>query len=1112
MNKQHFFFGVWQVNPESNSLQQGADIKQIEPKAMDVLQLLCQHPGEVLSPDTIVEQCWGHTVVGDNPLHKIINQLRKTLGDSASNPTFIETIRKRGYRTLAEVHYPLVEQAEHIQANTWQGGSPFPGLRAFDAKDAEVFYGRSEQISTLLKRMSNQVQFGRAFCLLLGPSGSGKSSLLNAGVVPQFMRPQGFDGIGIVSHTSLDLADISQDRLFTDIALALLDLDINDIPVFDGMTAENLAVMLQQDMPKVIEQAKQALANIEQTNTAITPKLSIFIDRVEVLLSSPIFTEPHIQTALDMIESLATSGYFMVFSACRNDFYPQVVSRPSLMAGKASGSHFDLTAPNRTELLQMIRLPAKAAGLNWDTDPQTHTPLDELLCAEAANNPDALPMLQYTLQELYLQRDEHNTLLVSVYQKLGGIEGAIGQKAEGIFAALAAKHQHSLSKVLSLLVTLSADETNITSRAARLSQLSNDNETALVHTLIDNRLFVSHLQNGQGCFSVAHEALLRRWPRVLQWIEAHRDSLRVNARLTVLSQRWQDEQQHKAYLLAEGKPLQEALALADNPLFNLDTEQHAFIHASKKSVGVKRLAKMSTIAVLCMLTLLAVFMSVRSIQAEQFAKQKQQQAESLLGFMVGEFADKLRSVGRMDLLDGITQKSMEYFASNDQQTNASAAYKKLSYQSRLQHGQALAAKAEVAYSRGDNSKALTAFIDSQKILQALYDETRNAPDIELLKLLGANAFWVGQIALNDRKDAETLKQFELYRDYSIKMNQIAPDNIDSWIELSYAYNSLGSLFFNQNNFSNAQRNFELSLELKKKALVQSPQDSLLASSTADTYSWIASTAMKQGDLELALSLHEQAQAVLAAPLAETPNNAPLLEILSYSLIHQVNILSAQAKWQQAYQKSETAYSLLDNLFKQDPENRSWRERRFNFQAQKLGISAQLAKQNGLPLSDFTTPQKLLEQLAKEYAFTNKVANEYEQLNNKVIFEAIKYYQTLAQWQDSEQLLEQLNINLKKEHKTPSSNIFWAEVALLNATQAKHNQQPNLMITSCKLALANVPEKYHPFEIEINQIVVVANLCLQSKVSIAEQISALNKMDINVSTHYPLLTSKTSIPL
>ena len=1109
MSKQHFFFGPWQVNPTSNSLQLGSDIKQIEPKAMQVLQLLCQHSGEVLSPDEIVEQCWGHNVIGDNPLHKIITQLRKALGDSASKPEFIETIRKRGYRTLAEVNFPLIELDEHIEQHTWQGGSPFPGLRAFDAKDADVFYGRTEQISTLLKRMSKQVQFGRAFCLLLGPSGSGKSSLLNAGVVPQFMRPQGFDGIGIVSHTSLDLADISQDRLFTDIALAMLDLDINAAPIFEGMTAQGLADLLQQDMPEVIKQAQQALASIQPTDTAYTPKLSLFIDRLEVLLSSPLFTEAEIQTALDMIESLATSGYFMVFSACRNDFYPQVVSRPSLMAGKGNGSHFDLTAPNRTELLQMIRLPAKAAGLKWDTDPQTHTPLDELLCAEAANNPDALPMLQYTLQELYLQRDEHDTLLVSVYQKLGGIEGAIGQKAEGIFAALAAKHQHSLSKVLSLLVTLSADETNITSRAARLSQLSNNNETALVQTLIDNRLFVSHLQNGQGCFSVAHEALLRRWPRVLQWIEAHRDSLRVNARLTVLSQRWQDEQQHKAYLLAEGKPLQEALALADNPLFNLDTEQHAFIHASKKSVGVKRLAKMSTIAVLCMLTLLAIFMSVKSIQAEQFAKQKQQQAESLLGFMVGEFADKLRSVGRMDLLDGITQKSMEYFALNSQETNSSKAYKQLSYQSRLQHGQALTAKAEVAYSRGKNKEAVTAFSDSQAILKILYDENQANPDIELLKLLGANAFWIGQISLNDQDNDKALQQLQLYRDYSIRMNQIAPDSSDAWIELSYAYNSLGSLFFTQSEYSKAQDNFELSLALKHKAL-DSSQDSLLYSSTADTYSWLASTAMKQGDLELALSLHEQAQAILATPLAEAPNNAPLLEIMSYSLIHQVNILSAQAKWQQAYDKSEKAYNLLDNLFKQDPENKRWKERKFNLQAQRLELHAQLVILNIKILSEFITPQELLTQLQQDYDLANK-SEDYEQLKNRILFESIKYHQILAQWKNSELLLSLLNKALKSTPSASPSRSFFAELALLSATQAKHYQQDIEMKSMCKRALANIPDNFDQYDIELNQIFTVANLCINSNASIANHLNVLTQMQIDVSTHYPLLVPTTSNP-
>ncbi|GAA0788213.1 MULTISPECIES: winged helix-turn-helix domain-containing protein [Pseudomonadati] len=915
MSKQHFFFGPWQVNPTSNSLQLGSDIKQIEPKAMQVLQLLCQHSGEVLSPDEIVEQCWGHTVIGDNPLHKIITQLRKALGDSASKPEFIETIRKRGYRTLAEVNFPLIELDEHIEQHTWQGGSPFPGLRAFDAKDADVFYGRTEQISTLLKRMSKQVQFGRAFCLLLGPSGSGKSSLLNAGVVPQFMRPQGFDGIRIVSHTSLDLADISQDRLFTDIALAMLDLDINDIPVFEGMTAQSLADLLQQDMPEVIKQAQQALASIQLTDAAYTPKLSLFIDRLEVLLSSPLFTEPEIQTALDIIESLATSGCFMLFSACRNDFYPQVVSRPSLMAGKANGSHFDLAPPSRTELLQMIRLPAKAAGLKWDTDPQTSSPLDELLCSEAANNPDALPMLQYTLQELYLQRDDNDTLLVSVYQKLGGIEGAIGQKAEGIFAALAAKHQHCLSKVLSLLVTLSADETNITSRAARWSQLSDDNETALVQTLVDNRLFVSHLQNGQGCFSVAHEALLRRWPRVLQWIEAHRDSLRVNSRLVILSQRWLDEQQQSAYLLTEGKPLQEALALVHNPLFNLDTEQHAFIQASKKSAGLKRLAKMSTIAILCLLTVLSVFMTVRSTEAEHRAQEKRLAAENLLGFMVGEFADKMRSIGRMDLLDGISNKALEYFSNFSNADDA----RHLSFEARFQHGQTLEAMGEVAYSRGNTEEAKSALLAAREKMLPLVDLQAN--NLSLLKTLGANAFWLGQLEYDKSDWQATLPWFELYLQYSQTMYQYAPTNFDAVMELSYAHNSIGSAYMEQQNFNAARQAFEHSLELKLSLLKQDESNSQLIADVANTHSWLASAATSQGDVPTAINIHTEIQMLLTRLAGE--KQPYILDRLSSSYLLLARLLIFQDDVGRANEKMHQAIKTINKAIKQDPDNDMW---------------------------------------------------------------------------------------------------------------------------------------------------------------------------------------------
>ncbi|MDP5041697.1 MAG: winged helix-turn-helix domain-containing protein, partial [Paraglaciecola sp.] len=212
-----FYIGDWQVTPNTNTLRKGDMLKQLEPKAMDVLIALCQQQGEVLSADEIVEHCWGNAELGDNPVHKAINQLRKAFDDKPSQPTYIETIRKRGYRIVAKLNFPLNDELK-AQQSSWQGESPFPGLSAFEPNEADVFFGRNEQISTLLERVSKQVSFGRAFCLILGPSGTGKSSLINAGVLPKLLHHNGYDGLGVVSYTSLDFADINQNRLFIDLA------------------------------------------------------------------------------------------------------------------------------------------------------------------------------------------------------------------------------------------------------------------------------------------------------------------------------------------------------------------------------------------------------------------------------------------------------------------------------------------------------------------------------------------------------------------------------------------------------------------------------------------------------------------------------------------------------------------------------------------------------------------------------------------------------------------------------------------------------------------------------------------------------------------------------
>ena len=921
-----FFFGDWQVDPAANTLRKGKQQQQLEPKAMDVLLWLCQHAGEVVTTEDIVNHCWPNTDTGDNPLHKTLAQLRKALGDSATQPIYIETIRKRGYRTLAEVRFPL-GQEQSVSEHSWQQGSPFPGLAAYDARYASVFFGRGAQITTLLERIAQQVKYGRAFCLLLGPSGSGKSSLVNAGVMPNLMQTGGYNGITVLSFTSLDLADVAPKQLLLNLAGALLDWELNDNPVFDGYSAEQLAGALTNNPAQVITTLSKLLNNTHQS----LKRFALFVDRLEVLLSSPLFAENERSQFISLLEQLATSETVLVLSACRNEFYPLLVDYPSLMAGKAKGAHFDLAAPNRADLLQMIRLPALAAGLSFDIDPDSAMPLDETLCSEAASNPDALPMLQYTLQQLYLQRSSDNKLQVSVYKKLGGIEGAIGKNAEQAISTLTETEQASLPAVLSLLVTLREDEQSITSRSARFSQLSTDAERTLVQTLIEQRLFVSHLQQGEPCFSVAHEALLRRWPRATAWISEHHDSLSIKSRLLHLQQRWQAEQYNSAYLLAAGKPLQEALKLKQNPLFQLDTAELAFINASAQKAQQKRWLRHGTIAALCLLTITAFTMSIKSFNAEQQAQQKRLAAENLLGFMVGEFADKLRSIGRMDLLDGISNKALEYF------TDFSNSSTLQSSEAMLQHGQTLTAMGEVAYSRGKLDEASAALKASRSQLEAVLK--LQPINLELLKTLGANAFWLGQIQYDASNWHGTQPEFERYYQYSERMYELAPENLDAIMELSYATSSLGSLAMKQQQFDVARENFEESLRLKLQAQAKQPENSQLLADIANTRSWLASASLSEGNAQLAIDTHQQLQAeILATQLSPEPY---LLHILSSSYQKLAEILLYQGKTAAARSISIQGQNTILQAIEQDPDNNRWQRNKHFFNHQQFQLAADL---------------------------------------------------------------------------------------------------------------------------------------------------------------------------
>ncbi|MFT6952310.1 MAG: DNA-binding winged helix-turn-helix (wHTH) protein [Paraglaciecola sp.] len=1083
-----FFIGDWQVTPSTNSLRCGNNIKQLEPKAMDVLLLLCQQVDVVLSIEEIANQCWGNTNIGDNPVHKAINQLRKAFDDKPSAPKYIETIRKRGYRIIAQLNFPLDDDSKAVQSD-WQGNSPFPGLRAFEPGDTQVFFGRNQQIATLLIRISSQVTFGRAFCLILGPSGSGKSSLVNAGVLPRLLHHNGYDGIGVCAYTSLDFADVSHGRLFIDLASALLDWEYDERPVFTGLSADILAHKLQINSQEVITLCQQVL------NKAISPfarpHFFLFIDRLEVLLSSPLFSDEERLLFLQIVETLAISGCIMVFSACRNDFYPLMIDQPSLMAGKSNGAHFDLMSPQRTELMQMIRLPAVAANLSWSKDLQSDRPLDEILCSEAAKNPDSLPMLQYTLQELYVQRSDNNELQFSVYQELGGIEGAIGKKAERVYQLLAACQQGQLAYVLSLLVTLSPDGETITSRAARWSRLNTPGQTKFVQAMVNNRLFVSHLQNDEAYFSLAHEALLRRWPRASKWIAAHRESLEIKSRLQRVTKSWINEGKNPSYLLTQGKPLQEAQSLKGSTEFTLDRDEHALIAASQQRGNRKRWLTRATISLLCVLTFTAVLMSIKSQQAEAFAQQKRLDAESLLGFMVGDFADKLRSVKRMDLLDGISNKALEYFTHQDNQQAGQSFFSLsdpyLNFQTRFQHAKTLGAIGEVAYSRAKNDEAKQAFASAKLILEKLYGE--EADNLQLLKTLGANAFWLGQLAIDKATLNEAKVFFELYLKYSQAMIQLAPDDKDALWELSYAYLAIGSVNSKLQHVSDAKLAFEGALAIQYTITKSLPKDDIANSYTVNTLEWLAETQEQLGHLQQAVQTRQKGQAALSAFLRVHKDNGDLLESLAYSYFNNANIQYYMSDYIVANQSILSAMTHLNTLLGQDPSNQVWRSQLLSAEAFQL----YLAKLNNSESSG--SPINLAD-------FKN-LLNKAEKSSSSLAI-IIKTYQISGRWN-----MAQRAINLAKpkmadlvSEKDKNSKLLsaLANIYLSEAKQAVNYQisnKSNIKLNACQQAISILqPVITLNSSYELLLPYVQAKDCLGHISSIRDFVNKLEKMQIH----------------
>ncbi len=452
------------------------------------------------------------------------------------------------------------------------------------------------------------------FVLILGMSGGGKSSVVRAGVLPMLTKPGVIEGVGLWRRAVYRPTDVRGD-LFGGLAKALLRE--HALPSLDAGTQgpEELAQVLRESPQAATSLIRNALAREEAMAgmTAGSARLALVVDQMEEMYTQEEIPSGHRQAFFEVIDALARSGRVWVICTLRSDFYPRLANHPKVGALKEGAGQYDLMPPTASEIGQMIRLPANAAGLRFEEDPASSERLDDMLRDAAAGHREILPLLQFTLEELYQRRTEDGVLTLAAYRELGGVEGSLAQRAETVFKQLPDAVEAELPKVLNALVSIGQDaQTAIGRKRAPWSDLSTGRSRELVDTFVDNRLFVTELaDDGSAVVTVAHEALLWHWPRVKDWVAQNRENLRIRGRIAAAAQRWEAENRPADLLLPTGKPLVEAESLLEHGI-ELHKDETSYIQASiARAKRIQRLKAgvVATVAILAVLAGISAFLA-----------------------------------------------------------------------------------------------------------------------------------------------------------------------------------------------------------------------------------------------------------------------------------------------------------------------------------------------------------------------------------------------------------------------------------------------------------------------------------------------------------------------
>jgi formylglycine-generating enzyme required for sulfatase activity len=420
-----------------------------------------------------------------------------------------------------------------------QGECPYRGLQSFDIGDSRLFFGREALTTRLVTRLCpNQGSMQRLrFLGILGPSGSGKSSLARAGLVASI---QNGAIEGSQRWTTLVFRPGADPIESLAIALSSIYKPLSELSALLNFTRSCL-----ED-----ERALHLVSRLILRDREADSHILLVVDQFEEVFSL-CNDSAVVKAFVDCLiyASGVIGGRIITCVVMRADFYGKCAAHSSL-ATALSNNQILVDSMSAIEMRNAIEEPARLTGCRFEPG------LVDVLLEDSIKETTTLPLLQHVLLELWEHR-RGNNLTHEAYKQIGGLDGALERRAEEIFNRLAPSEQ-SQAKRLLLRMIEPGHGTEATKRRTPLAELTTISPSSSINATIlslftaqDVRLVTTQAEDpigGEATVELSHEALIKKWKRLRDWIEEDRQNLVVQRRLSEAAQEWSASDKNDAYL------------------------------------------------------------------------------------------------------------------------------------------------------------------------------------------------------------------------------------------------------------------------------------------------------------------------------------------------------------------------------------------------------------------------------------------------------------------------------------------------------------------------------------------------------------------------------------